>query len=81
MSGEQVTCTTQSGQSFPCVYNRNDVHGGIGAVFFFAIFCAYWAQTTGRNSWLWFFAGLIVAPIAALALLYKNSIDIHLRKK
>lgn len=41
--------------------------------FLFGIFTAYWAQTTRRNAWLWFFFGLILAPIAGLMLLYKNS--------
>lgn len=41
--------------------------------FLFGIFCAYWAQETQRNPWLWFFFGLFLAPIAGLALLYKNS--------
>jgi hypothetical protein len=42
-------------------------------VFFFAIFCAYWAQITQRNYWLWFFAGLIFAPVTGIVLLIKNS--------
>ena len=41
--------------------------------FLFAIFCAYWAQTTGRNAWLWFFLGFLFAPITGLVLLSKNS--------
>ena len=41
--------------------------------FLFGIFTAYWAQTTRRNAWTWFFFGLILAPIAGLMLLYKNS--------
>ena len=46
----------------------------VGTVFFlFAIFCAYWAQSTGRNAWLWFFLGWFFAPITGLVLLYKNS--------
>lgn len=48
------------------------------AFFLFGIFCAYWAQTTGRNAWLWFFLGAIAAPITGIALLVKNSED---RKK
>jgi formate hydrogenlyase subunit 3/multisubunit Na+/H+ antiporter MnhD subunit len=45
-----------------------------GIVFFlFGIFCAYWAQTTKRNPWVWFFLGLFFAPITGLVLLYKNS--------
>lgn len=41
--------------------------------FLFGIFCAYWAQTTRRNPWLWFFLGLLFAPITGLFLLHKNS--------
>lgn len=47
-----------------------------GTVFYlFAIFCAYWAQSTRRNAWLWFFLGLLFAPITGLFLLYKYSQD------
>jgi len=47
-----------------------------GMVFFlFGIFCAYWAQNTGRSAWLWFFLGLLFAPISGLFLLSKNSKD------
>ena len=47
-----------------------------GTVFYlFGIFCAYWAQSTKRNAWLWFFLGLFFAPITGLVLLYKNSQD------
>ena len=31
--------------------------------FVFGIFCAYWAQTTNRSAWLWFFLGWFLAPI------------------
>ena len=31
--------------------------------FVFGIFCAYWAQTTIRSAWLWFFLGWLFAPI------------------
>ncbi len=43
--------------------------------FLFAIFCAYWAQTTKRNAYLWFFLGFFFAPITGLVLLFKNSTD------
>lgn len=43
--------------------------------FLFGIFTAYWAQSTRRSSWLWFFLGLFFAPITGLVLLYKNSHD------
>ena len=47
-----------------------------GMVFYlFGLFCAYWAQSTKRNAWLWFFLGLFFAPITGLFLLYKNSQD------
>lgn len=47
-----------------------------GLVFYlFAIFCAQWAQNTGRSAWTWFFLGLFFAPITGLFLLSKNSDD------
>jgi len=45
-----------------------------GLVFFlFGIFCAYWAQETNRNPWLWFILGLFFAPIVGIVILVKNS--------
>lgn len=41
--------------------------------FLFGIFCAYWAQTTRRSAWLWFFLGLFLAPFTGIALLSKNA--------
>jgi hypothetical protein len=41
--------------------------------FLFGIFCAYWAQTTSRNAWLWFFVGWFFAPITGIVLIYKNA--------
>jgi hypothetical protein len=41
--------------------------------YLFGIFCSYWAQTTGRNPWLWFFLGFLFAPITGLVLLYENN--------
>jgi hypothetical protein len=43
--------------------------------FLFGVFCAYWAQMTKRNAWLWFFLGLFFAPVTGLVLLYKNNQD------
>ncbi len=43
--------------------------------YLFGIFCAYWAQTTNRSAWLWFFLGLFLAPISGLVLLSKTSDD------
>jgi len=45
------------------------------AAFFFAVFCAWWAQHTGRNPWAWFFLGLIFHIITAFVLLSKNAAD------
>lgn len=51
----------------------SDNYASIGFVtFLFGIFCAYWAQMTKRNAWLWFFFGLILAPIAGVVLVVKN---------
>jgi len=50
--------------------------GDVGVVLFlFGVFCALWAQNTGRSSWLWFFAGLFFSVIAVLVLLWKNAND------
>ena len=51
-------------------------YASVGFVtFLFGIFCAYWAQTTNRNAWAWFFFGLFLAPVAGVVLLSKNSKD------
>jgi len=50
-----------------------DEYASVALVFFlFGIFCAYWAQTTNRNAWLWFFLGWFFAPITGLVLLSEN---------
>ena len=36
----------------------------------FGVFCAYWAMTTGRNPWLWFFLGTVLSVPAAIEILY-----------
>lgn len=41
--------------------------------FLFGVFCAYWAQATSRNAWLWFFFGWILAPVAGVVLLWKHA--------
>ncbi len=45
--------------------------------FLFGIFCAYWAQTTKRSPWAWFFLGLLFGPITGVVLLHKNSKDLQ----
>ncbi len=44
-------------------------------LFLFGVFCALWAQNTGRNAWLWFFLGLFGSLITVIVLLVKNSDD------
>ena len=45
---------------------------GAPLLFLFGIFCALWAQNTGRNAWLWFFLGAFFHVITVLVLLAKN---------
>jgi hypothetical protein len=45
-------------------------------LFLFGVFCALWAQNTGRNAWLWFFLGLFGSLITVIVLLVKNSDDL-----
>jgi succinate-acetate transporter protein len=48
----------------------------IGAVLFlYGVFCALWAQNTGRSAWLWFFLGLLFSVITVIVLLVKNADD------
>jgi hypothetical protein len=56
-------------------------HGNDGAaLFLFGVFCALWAQDTGRSAWLWFFLGLIFSIITVIVLLSKNSKDLARRR-
>ncbi|TBR11454.1 MAG: hypothetical protein EPO46_06400 [Lysobacter sp.] len=45
------------------------------SAFMAGVLCAYWAQTTRRNPWLWFAFGFLLAPIAGVVLLWKNAND------
>ncbi|GGJ95974.1 hypothetical protein [Luteimonas terricola] len=38
----------------------------------FGLFAAYWAQQTGRNPWLWLLFGMLLMPLAGIALLMLN---------
>jgi hypothetical protein len=50
--------------------------GSEGALaFLFGVFCALWAQNTGRSAWLWFFMGLLFNVFTVIVLLSKNSGD------
>lgn len=50
--------------------------GSAGGVFLlFGVFCALWAQNTGRNPWLWFLLGLLFNVITTVFLLSKNADD------
>jgi len=42
--------------------------------FLFGIFCAYWAQETDRNPWLWFFFGFFLPPIAGIVYVLKIAV-------
>jgi hypothetical protein len=44
--------------------------------FLFGIFCAYWAQSSGRSGWLWFLMGFFFAPITGVVLASKNANDL-----
>ena len=56
-------------------------HGDNGALLFlFGVFCALWAQNTGRSAWLWFFLGLFFSVITVIVLLIKNSEDLARRR-
>jgi membrane protein implicated in regulation of membrane protease activity len=46
-----------------------------GILFFYGIFCALWAQNTGRSAWAWFFLGLLFSVITVVVLLVKNAED------
>jgi len=48
---------------------------GIG-LFISGILCALWAQFTRRSAWLWFFFGALLAPIALIALVWKNAVGL-----
>jgi len=50
---------------------RTSMPGALAILF--GAFCALWAQNTGRNPWLWFFAGAIFNVITVLILLSKNA--------
>ena len=55
---------------------RQEDSGDVGLVLFlFGVFCALWAQNTGRNAWLWFFMGVLFSIFTVLVLLSKNSSD------
>ena len=46
-------------------------------LFISGIFCTLWAQYTRLSSWLWFFFGLILAPLVLIVLVWKNANDLH----
>ena len=49
--------------------------------YLFGIFCALWAQNTGRSAWGWFFLGLFFSIITVLFLLSKNAQDLRQRQR
>jgi hypothetical protein len=50
-------------------------------LFLYGVFCALWAQNTGRSAWLWFFLGLLFSVITVIVLLAKNSDDRKRRRR
>jgi hypothetical protein len=69
-----ATCRMADGTKMACVVDGFVPGASSGLVMFlFAIFCAYWAMTTNRSAWLWFFLGLFFAPITGLVLLLKQA--------
>jgi hypothetical protein len=53
-----------------------DSYAPLGLVLFlFGVFCALWAQNTGRNPWSWFFLGLIFSVLTVITVLINNSRD------
>ena len=54
--------------------SQTDSGGGV-LLFLFGVFCALWAQNTGRSAWLWFFVGFLFNVLAVIVLLMKNSND------
>lgn len=51
---------------------EDNATAGFG-LFLSGIICALWAQFTRRSGWLWFFFGLLLAPIALIAMVWKNA--------
>lgn len=52
-------------------------YASVGYVnFLFGIFCAEWAKSSGRRPWLWFFMGLLFAPITGIVLASKHAKDV-----
>ena len=53
-----------------------DRAASVGSVLFlYGVFCALWAQNTGRSAWGWFFLGVLFSFITVIVLLVRNSDD------
>lgn len=58
-----------------------DDYASTSLVFYlFGLFCAYWAQQSGRGPWLWFLLGSFFAPITGILLVMKNADDLRDRR-
>ena len=58
------------------------LYSGVASIGFISgVICAFWAQNTGRNPWVWFFLGFVFSVFALLVLLYKNSQDLDHRRR
>jgi outer membrane murein-binding lipoprotein Lpp len=51
---------------------KEAIKGNALALIFFAVFCAWWAKTTGRSSLLWFILGMFFHVFTAIAVLIKT---------
>lgn len=58
---------------------EDDATAGIGLLVS-GIICALWAHYTRRSAWLWFFFGLLLAPIALIAMVWKNALGLESRR-
>lgn len=64
---------------YPTWWKENLPQGGF--LLLYGAFCALWAQNAGRNPWIWFFMGIVLNFVAALAVLDRNSYDRKQRAK
>jgi len=66
------------------IQNQNesglDKIGGALFLIFMGIVAGLWAQSTGRNPWLWLMAGVVFSIFTAIAMILKTDYDGKLKK-
>src|SRR5687767_3242709 len=73
---EELSRRVEQLESRPPMERVIHEQGAKGAIaFLYGVFCALWAQNTGRNPWLWFFLGVIFSLVIVVILLLKNADD------